>query len=101
MTFNDSHTSSFLIFIRTNQILISFFIFNSYIMKVLLDIKDSKAAFFFEVLKNFSFVKATPLTNTKAEFLQGLKEAVDEVKLAKEGKVKTTSLEDFLDEISD
>ncbi|MEX0813237.1 MAG: hypothetical protein WD048_13545 [Chitinophagales bacterium] len=70
-------------------------------MKILLDIKDSKAAFFVEVLKNFSFVKATPLTNTKAEFLKGLKQAVEEVNLAKEGKIKTTSLKDFLDEIPD
>jgi hypothetical protein len=44
-------------------------------MKVILDIKDDKAAFFMEVLKNFSFVKAKPLTPYKEEVLQGLKEA--------------------------
>ena len=31
-------------------------------MKVLLDIKDSKASFFMELLKSFSFVKVKPLT---------------------------------------
>jgi len=37
-------------------------------MKILLDIKDTKAAFFMEVLKNFSFVKkATTISDAKAE----------------------------------
>ncbi|MDH5603363.1 MAG: hypothetical protein OEY51_05475 [Cyclobacteriaceae bacterium] len=70
-------------------------------MKILLDVKDSKAAFFMEILKNFSFVKATTLTNSKAEFLQEFKEAVNEVKLAKEGKIKLQSARDFLDELKD
>ena len=33
-------------------------------MKVLLDIQDEKAPFFMEVLENFKFVKAEPLTTT-------------------------------------
>jgi len=70
-------------------------------MKILLDIKDNKAAFFMEMLKNFSFVKATKLTNPKAEFLEEFKEAIDEVKLAKEGKIKLQSARDFLHEIED
>ncbi|MDH5602555.1 MAG: hypothetical protein OEY51_01380 [Cyclobacteriaceae bacterium] len=70
-------------------------------MKILLEVKDNKAAFFMEMLKNFSFVKATTLTNSKAEFLQEFKEAVDEVKLAKEGKIKLQSARDFLDELKD
>ena len=44
-------------------------------MKVILDIKDDKAAFFMEVLKNFSFVKAKPLTPYKADVFEGLKES--------------------------
>ena len=70
-------------------------------MKLLLDIKDNKATFFMEMLKNFSFVKTTPLSDTKAEFLKGFKEAVEEVKLAKQGKLKTTPLIDFIDHPSD
>lgn len=62
-------------------------------MKVLL---DSKALFFMEMLKNFSFVKVTLLTE-EAKTLKGFREAVEEVKLAKQGKLKTTSLNDFLD----
>ena len=68
-------------------------------MKILLDIRDNKAAFFMEVLKNFSFVKATPITENKAEFLKDLKEAVEEVKLAKQGKIKLQSAKEFIDEL--
>lgn len=70
-------------------------------MKVLLDIKDNKAAFFMEMLQNFSFVKATTLTDPKAEFLTEFKEAVDEVKLAQQGKIKLQSAREFLDELKD
>ena len=68
-------------------------------MKILLDISDNKAVFFMEVLRNFSFVKATPLTENKAEFLKDLKEATEEVKLAKQGKIKLQSAKDFLNEL--
>ena len=50
-------------------------------MKVLLDIKDTKAQFVMELLKSFSFVKAKTLTPYKANVLEGIKEAVDEMKL--------------------
>lgn len=57
-------------------------------MKILLDIKDDKASFFMEVLKNFSFVKkATPITNAKANLMQDIKEAVEELILIREGKL--------------
>ncbi|MEP7171802.1 MAG: hypothetical protein ABI855_20680 [Bacteroidota bacterium] len=68
-------------------------------MKVLLDIKDNKAGFVMELLKNFSFVKTQNLTPTKAQFLQELKEAVEEVTLAKQGKIKLQSARDFLNEL--
>ncbi len=68
-------------------------------MKILLDIKDNQASFFMEMLKHFPFVKATPLTDPKAEFLKGFRQAVDEVKLAKQGKIKTTPLNEFLNEL--
>ena len=65
-------------------------------MKILLDIKDSKAAFILELLNNFKFVKAKPLTPYKAEVLEGLKDAVDEMKQIKQGKLKGTSAKDLL-----
>lgn len=69
------------------------------IMKVLLDIKDNKAAFIMELLNNFSFVKAKSLTPNKALFLEELKGAVDEINLSTKGKVKLQSAKDFLNEL--
>ncbi|MEM6523455.1 MAG: hypothetical protein AAGF85_02175 [Bacteroidota bacterium] len=66
-------------------------------MKVLLDIKDSKAAFFMEVLKNFSFVKAKPLSDEKALLMEEIKEAVENLKLVKEGKMKARPAKELLD----
>ena len=68
-------------------------------MKVLLDIKESKADFVMELLKSLSFVKATPLTESKSRFLQDFKEAVDQVKLHKEGKIKLKSARQLLNEL--
>ncbi|MDB5131382.1 MAG: hypothetical protein JWR02_1131 [Mucilaginibacter sp.] len=68
-------------------------------MKVLLDIKDNKADFVMELLQNFSFVKAEPLTKSKARFLKEFKQAVDEVNLAEQGKVKLKTAEQLLDEL--
>ncbi len=68
-------------------------------MKILLDIKDDKAAFILELLKNFNFVKAKPLTPTKVKVLEELKEAVEEVNQIKAGKQKAQPLGEFLDEL--
>lgn len=68
-------------------------------MKVLLDIKDTKAQFVMELLKSFSFVKAKTLTPYKASVLEGIKEAVDEMKLVKAGKLKARNAEDLFNEL--
>jgi hypothetical protein len=68
-------------------------------MKVLLDIKDSKAAFFMELIKSLSFVKSEPIDNNKALFLKELKGAVKEVALAKRGKIKLQTAKEFLNEL--
>lgn len=68
-------------------------------MKVLLDIKDDKAAFIMELLNNFKFVKAKPLTPYKAEVLEGLSDAVEEVNQIKAGKEKAQPLSEFLNEL--
>ncbi len=68
-------------------------------MKILIDISDNKAAFFMELIKNFAFVKATPISAAKAEFLKDFKDSVEEVKLAKQGEVELQSAKDFLDEL--
>lgn len=68
-------------------------------MKVLLDIRDEKASFIMELLKNFKYVKATPLTSYKADVLEGMKEAVEEVTLIKQGQLKGMSARELLNEI--
>lgn len=68
-------------------------------MKVLLDIKDNKAEFVMELLRSLSFVKTKTLTPYKADVLEGIKEAVEEMKLVKAGKLKARNVEDLLDEL--
>ena len=52
-----------------------------------------------EVLKNFKDVKARPLSAYKADVLEGIKEAVEEVKLIKQGKLKGIPAKELLDEL--
>jgi hypothetical protein len=68
-------------------------------MKVKLDIKDNKAEFVLELLRNFSFVKTEPIPTKKVALVGDLKEAVKEVKLATEGKIRLQSAKDFLEEL--
>jgi hypothetical protein len=68
-------------------------------MKIILEIKDEKASFIMEVLKNFKDVKAIPLSNYKADVLEGIKEAVEEVNLIKQGRLKGIPARDLLNEL--
>jgi len=68
-------------------------------MKLLLDVKDDKASFMMEVLKNFKDVKVKPLTAHKAGVLEGVKEAVEEVNQIKQGKLRGIPARDLLDEL--
>jgi len=68
-------------------------------MKVLLDIQDNKADFVMELLQNFSFVKAEPLSKSKANFLKEFKKAVEDVNLAEHGKIKLKTAEELLNEL--
>lgn len=68
-------------------------------MKVLLDIKDDKADFVMELLHNLSFVKAEAISPNKAKFFKELKGSVEEVALAKKGKIKLKTAEQLLNEL--
>jgi hypothetical protein len=68
-------------------------------MKVLLDIPDNKAQSFMDVLNSISFVKAKKLTDSKAQLMEEIREAVQEMKLIKAGKKKARNAEDFLNEL--
>ena len=68
-------------------------------MKVLLDIKDSKVPFVMELLKNFSFVKTKPLNEEKELLIAEIKEAIENVKLVRQGKLKARPAKELLDEL--
>ncbi|MBX3165447.1 MAG: hypothetical protein KF900_13310 [Bacteroidetes bacterium] len=68
-------------------------------MKIVLEIKDSKADFVMELLKNLSFVKTRPLVSKKNKIAEDLEEAIHEVNLAKQGKIKLKTAQELLDEL--
>ena len=68
-------------------------------MKVLLDIKDNKAMSLLEVLKGLSYVKATTISNEKALLMEDIKEAVENLSLARQGKIKLKSARDLYNEL--
>lgn len=68
-------------------------------MKVLLDIKDSKALNLLEVLKGLSYVKTKTLTPYKAKVLEDIEEAVEEMTLIKKGKLKGRNAKDLFNEL--
>jgi len=77
----------------------SFLSINKTIMKVLVDIRDNKGDFILELLNNFSFVKAKSISPAKAQLLEELKEAVENLNLVKQGKIKARPAKDLLDEL--
>lgn len=68
-------------------------------MKVLLEIKDNKAEHLIEVLKGLSYVKTKMISNEKALLIEELKEAVDNLNLAKKGKLKLKPARELLNEL--
>lgn len=52
-----------------------------------------------DVLRSISYVKAKPITDSKAKLLEEIKEAVDEMKLIKAGKKEAHNAKDFLNEL--
>ena len=69
-------------------------------MKVILDIKDDKYDSVIKMLKKkFSPIKVTLITPHKAQILKDLKEAVENLNLVKQGKLKARPAKDLLDEL--
>ena len=68
-------------------------------MKVLLDIKDSKAPFVLELLQSLSFVKAKPLSPYNAKIFENVNQAVEELKMIKKGKLKARNAEELFHEL--
>ena len=68
-------------------------------MKVLLDIKDSRAISLMDILNSLSYVKVKLISDEKALLISEIKEAVEEMKLIRAGKKKSRNAEDFLNEL--
>jgi hypothetical protein len=68
-------------------------------MRVLLDIKDSKAVHLMEVLKSLPYVKTKTISEEKAVLIEEIKEAVENLKLVREGKLKARPAKDLLNEL--
>jgi hypothetical protein len=68
-------------------------------MKVSLDIKDNKAHHLMEALKGLPYVKTKTLTPYKAKVLEDVKEAVEEMNLISQGKLKARDAEELFNEL--
>ena len=68
-------------------------------MKILLEIQDNKVTFFMELLKNFTFIKAKPITSENAQLLEEIKEAVKSMNLVNEGRLKAIPVEELINEL--
>lgn len=78
-------------------------------MEYIIDVKDAEAPFVLDLLRRFDFVKVRPADETddedsddepeltKEQLLADVKEALEEVKLYKQGKIKLKTLDEFLD----
>ncbi len=69
-------------------------------MKVLVDIPDNEATFAMKVLKSLSFVKKVkPMSVPTVDLWEDLKEAAQQVRLHKQGKIKLKTAQDLLNEL--
>jgi hypothetical protein len=71
--------------------------------EVTVQIPDKKHELFIELMKSLSFVKKVKTLEeeepTKEEILEGIRQAVKEVNLIKQGKLKARPVQDLLDEL--
>lgn len=69
-------------------------------MKVLVDIRnEAKVSFVMEFLDSQSYIKTKTLSDEAASLMADLKEAMNEVKLHKQGKIKLKTAQQLLNEL--
>ena len=69
-------------------------------MKVLVDISDSEMLFGMKVLQSLSFIKkAKPMTMCAVDLWEDLKDAAQEVRLHKQGKLKLKTAQELVYEL--
>ena len=77
-------------------------------MDILVKVPDNKVEFFMELVQNLKF-KAEPIGKAKTklftpeqqEWINDLKESLEEVELHQQGKIKLKSFDQLLDELQD
>lgn len=68
--------------------------------QVVLNIKDGKYRFFMELVKSFDFVQVEQVEgDSKKNIVKNLTHGFKDLKLYKQGKLKTTPAKDFLNEL--
>jgi len=67
--------------------------------EIRLKIADNKFQFFMELIKSLDFVQVDEDGDSKTAILNNIKKGLKEVKLDKQGKLKTTPAKDFLNEL--
>lgn len=75
-------------------------------MQFVIDVPDNKASFFLELAKNLKFVKVAPAAidetyeePTQEQLKAEIRQAVKEVNLIKQGKMKGRPVDDLLNEL--
>jgi hypothetical protein len=66
---------------------------------VVLDIPDNKINFFMELVNNLGYKKVKRLSKAEAEYVDDLKNSLNEVELHRQGKIKLQPARDFLNEL--
>jgi hypothetical protein len=68
--------------------------------QITINIPDDKYSFFLELIRNLGLEEENEKSiDASQEALQSLEQGFKEVKLIQEGKMKGTSLKDFIDEL--
>jgi hypothetical protein len=68
-------------------------------MKMILDVKERKAAALMAVLNDLPYVKTKPLTPYKAKVMEDIKQSVDEMNLLLSGKLEARDADELLNEL--
>ena len=69
-------------------------------MKILVDIQDTEADFAIKVLNSLSFVKKVkPMSQSSVGLMEDLKDAAEQVRLHKQGKIKLKTAQELLSEL--
>lgn len=68
--------------------------------QIVLNIKEEKYRFFMELVKSFDFIQIEEVEgDSKKDIVKNLTQGFKDLKLYKQGKLKTTPAKDFLHEL--